>query len=93
VNVLLKIAGLVGRCAYQIRGRVLGSDPGHVGIDFGFELGIGKELDQLGAADFSLPLAQRALQAVTMIGHDFMYLGQDFWGSVGRRIEGQPIGD
>jgi hypothetical protein len=57
VDVLLKIAGLVGRCAYQIRGRVLGSDPSDVGIDFGFELGIGKELDQLGAADFSLPLA------------------------------------
>ena len=91
VNILLEIAGLVRRCAYQ-RGLIRGRDPGYIRVDFSFEFGIGKELEQLGAADFSLPLAQRAFQAVAMISHDFMYLDRTL-GVPGQGSGRQPIAD
>lgn len=78
MHILLEIARLPARDTYQF-GSVVTSwgDAGQVGIDFALEFGIGEELDQPGAAGFSVPRAQRALQSVTMVRHDFYVPRQD----------------
>ncbi|MGC2196048.1 MAG: hypothetical protein WA628_15335 [Terriglobales bacterium] len=67
-------------------------DLGQIGIDSGFEIGIGEKLNQLGATNFSMPLAQRALQQIMMFIHD-LHTSMGPWESLDRRTEGQPIAD
>jgi hypothetical protein len=72
MNLLPKIARFVDGCAHRFRLLGRRRNDAQVRVDLAFELRIGKELSQLRAADFSLPLAQRALQAVAIFGHDFV---------------------
>jgi hypothetical protein len=80
VYVFLKIAFLADCGSHQFRFLRGGRNNRQVAVHFALEFGIGKELDQLGTADFSMPLTQRAPYSVAMIAHEMFTSKQDFEG-------------